>query len=375
MGHPIIMKNIAALSLLLSGLVTPVLAHDTTDPHAHAPEPAAKPWPFKPETKGPVKAPEPLKDKVPVSGQGFWKFIAATNAVPLPDIGTNIVRAHGTVVFDADHDTVYFATKRVGWIAFSNQLRDSWIVQGDVRFKGNNVHGADIFPRKGKPALIAAADNEGYFTYLTDTTFQNPQILRRPEGGPYVGTNLMFRPTDTAFINAKQVFITDGYGGGYFMSATTDPFLYEPGLYGGHEFSKTPHGITFDPADKSLLVSARPEGQLKRWSVKKERVLEVGALPSGTLLCDVDLWGNYALAACLEAPNKAPGPLIIVNLKTQSIVSIIKPKEELGYAFADHMHDACWYVHKQGKKTDVYLVFTAWNPGGIGALKLVNTPD
>jgi len=370
------MKKIVALSLIFLGLATLVLAHDTSGLHNHASEPEAKLWPFKPELKGPVKAPVPLRHKVAVSGQGFWKFIAATNVVPLPpEVGANIVRAHGTVVFDAGHDTVYFAAKRVGWIAFSNQLRDSWIVQGDVRFRNNNVHGADIFPRKGKPALIAAADNEGYLVYLTDTTFQNPQILRRPDEGAYVGTNRMFRPTDTAFLDAKRVFITDGYGSGYFMSATTDPFIYEPGLYGGLEFSKTPHGITFDPKDKNLLVSARPEGQLKRWSTKKQSVLEIGALPAGTLLCDVDLWGDYALAACLENPGKAPGPLIIVNLKTQTIVSVIKPKEELGFEFADHMHDACWYFHKQGRQTDVYLVFTAWNPGGIGALKLVNVPD
>jgi len=66
---------------------------------------------------------------------------------------------------------------------------------------------------------------------------------------------------------------------------------------------------------------------------------------------------------------------MIVNLKTQTIVSTIKPKEELGYAFADHMHDACWYFHKDGRKTEVYIVFTAWNPGGIGALRLVNVTE
>jgi hypothetical protein len=363
-----------AFALALSGLTA--FAHQVEDAHQHAAEPAARPWPFQPERKGPVRAPAPLTEKVPVSGQGFWKFIAATNAVPLPEgVGTNIIRAHGTVVFDAERDTVYFATKRVGWIAFSNQLRDSWIVAGDARFKSNNVHGADLLPRKGKPALIAAADNEGYFVYLTDTTFQNPQILRRPPAAEFAATNLMYRPTDTAFVDAKRLFITDGYGSGYFMAATIEPFAYEPGLHGGHNFSKTPHGITFDRHDKNLLISARPEGQLKRWSIKQQRVLEVGALPAGTLLCDVDLWGDYALAACLENPGKAPGPLMIVNLKTQTIVSVIKPKEELGYAFADHMHDACWYIHKQGRRTDVYLVFTAWNPGGIGALKLVNVAD
>lgn len=368
------MKNIASLLFALS-FVIPSVAHDVAEVHSHSAEPAAKAWPVKPESKGPVKAPAPLTEALPVSGQGFWKFVAVTNAVPVPPEAQPVLhRAHGTVLFDAANDTVYFATKRVGWIAFSNQLRDSWIVEGDVRFKSNNVHGADIFPRKGKPALIAAADNEGHLVYLTDTTFQNPHILHRPSVAPFLGTNQPYRPTDAAFVSERKVFITDGYGSGHFLAATTDPFIYEPELYGGREFSQTPHGITFDPRDKNLLISARPEGQLKRWSLKKQVTLEVGALPAGTLLCDVDLWGDYALAACLENPGKAPGPLIIVNLKTRTIVSVIKPKEELGYEFADHIHDACWYLHKQGKQTDVYLVFTAWNPGGIGALKLVNVP-
>jgi hypothetical protein len=124
-----------------------------------------------------------------------------------------------------------------------------------------------------------------------------------------------------------------------------------------------------------LIVSARPEGQAKHWSVAKESLLATDALPIGTLLCDVDLWKNYALAACLDGPNKTPGPLMIVNLKTKSIASIIKPKEELGYGFCDHIHDAAWYVVKNGRQTEIYLLFTSWNPGGIGALKLVNVAD
>ena len=73
--------------------------------------------------------------------------------------------------------------------------------------------------------------------------------------------------------------------------------------------------------------------------------------------------------------NKTAGPLLILNLKKKTIASIIKPKEELGYRLADHMHDAVWYFHQNGKLTDVYIVFTNWQPGGIGALKLVNAPD
>ena len=58
-----------------------------------------------------------------------------------------------------------------------------------------------------------------------------------------------------------------------------------------------------------------------------------------------------------------------------AIVSTIKPKEDLGYSDAQHIHDAAWYVTGKGGKQEVYIVFTNWNPGGIGALKLVNAPD
>jgi hypothetical protein len=36
------------------------------------------------------------------------------------------------------------------------------------------------------------------------------------------------------------------------------------------------------------------------------------------------------------------------------------------------IHDASWYVVKEGGRTGVSVLFTNWNPGGIGALRLVN---
>jgi len=172
------MGNILAASLVGLLAITPAFAHDTGAPHEGA-SPVVQPWPFKVESKGPVKATEVLKEKVPVSGQGFWKFVAVTNAVPVPAEITDVKQAHGTVVVDAERDTLYWGLKRYGWVAFSNQLRDSWVVKGDEAFTHNNLHGADILPRKGQRPLIAAADNEGDKVYLTDPTFQNPQILKR----------------------------------------------------------------------------------------------------------------------------------------------------------------------------------------------------
>ena len=367
------MKSIIAAGLAL--ITGTALAHDAAGPHAHAADPVARALPIVVEQRGPVKAPAAFKEIKPVSGQGYWKFVAVPNAVPVPAAALPQLKgAHGTLIVDAERDIVYWGLKNVGWVGYSNQLRDAWIVRGDDAFTHHNIHGADILPRKGQLPLVVAADNEGGKVYLSDTTFLNPKTLGVPRTEPYV-TNRNYAPTDAAFAGPNRIFITDGYAQGYFMPATMQPLAYDGKLYGGHEFSKTPHGITYDPSTKNILVSARPEGQLKRWSIKQEKVLAVGGLPQGTLLCDVDVWGNYALAACLDGPNKKPGPLMILNLKTQTIASIIKPKEELGYDFADHIHDACWYIRKTGRTREVYLLFTSWNPGGIGALKLVNLPD
>ena len=89
----------------------------------------------------------------------------------------------------------------------------------------------------------------------------------------------------------------------------------------------------------------------------------------------MDVWGDYALAPCLDGPDGKPGPIYIVNMKTRSIVSTLKPKEDLGYGTAQHIHDACWYVTGKGAQREVYVVFTPWNPGDVGAMKLVSVKE
>lgn len=335
------------------------------------------PLPFSVELKGPVRAPQAMTNAagLQVSGQGFWKFIAARDRVPVPTAVPSVVQAHGTIIEDKATDTVYWGLQGVGWIGFSNRLRSSWIVAGNPAFTNGNLHGADLLPRSRKAPLIAAADNVSGKVYFTDTGFQNVETLERPTFGSYA-TNQAFAPTDVAFADAKELWVVDGYAQQRFMPAHVNPFQWEGEHYGsGKRFSSTLHGVTYDRAHDDLLFSARPEGQLKRVDRKPRRALEILGLPAGTLLCDIDLWGDYALAACLDGPDKTPGPLYIINLKKHAIVSAIKPKEDLGYTDAQHLHDAAWYVTGKGKEQEVYLLFTNWNPGGIGALKLVNIPD
>ena len=110
--------------------------------------------PFAVEWSGPVRAPKPsqLAPGQKASGQGFWKFVAARDLVPVPAAAQpKVVGAHGTIIVDKAADVVYWGLQGVGWVGFSNKLKDSWIVAGNPAFAAGNLHGADILPR-GKKA-------------------------------------------------------------------------------------------------------------------------------------------------------------------------------------------------------------------------------
>jgi hypothetical protein len=325
------------------------------------------------EKKGPVKIQAEKAGKI--SGAGYWTFAPATELVPLPEEAKPHVKgAHGTVLVDPSNGTLYWGLQSVGWIAYTENLKKAAVIKGDAAFARGNLHGSDLFPRRGKKPLIVAADDAEGEVYVTDTSFEKAEVLSWPRGSLYSARN-QFHPTDAAFVDGNTIYITDGYGKAYVMGAQREPLRYDGIYLGGKEMSQTPHGITYIKERKNLLISARPEGQIKELKPKLGKWLETLALPKGSTVCDVDIWGDYALAPCLNGPDNTPGPIYIVNLKTKKIVSTIKPKEELGYTDAQHIHDACWYVQKKGRTTEVYVVFTNWNPGGIGALKLVGQPE
>ena len=369
-------KEFYGALLLTLAVASAGFAHDVSEYETHQPYATnAVPLPLATEKSGPVRTPKAIKPGTPVSGQGFWKFIAMPSLTPVPPAALpKVVGAHGTIIVDKSTGMVYWGLQGVGWIGFSNRLQASWIVTGDRAFTNGNLHGADIWPRRKNLPLIAAADNVSGKIYLSDTSFQHAEWLSAPEGRPYAdGKN--FRPTDVAFANSNELWITDGYGKAWFTAADVSPLKYRGMFFGGKSFSQTPHGITLDPHDHSLLLSARPEGQIKRFDPVSEQVTQIASLPVGSTICDLDIWGDYALAPCLDGPNKTPGPIYIINLKKRTIVAAIKPKEDLGYTDAQHIHDAAWYVTGSGRDQEVYIVFTNWNPGGVGALKLVNVAE
>ncbi len=344
-----------------------VTAHDTGVPDTPEVSPTVSVLPTSIEKKGPIKI-KAHSSRQPSTGQGFWRFEAVKELMPLPEeIRPHVPGAHGTLIVDGERDVVYWGLQDVGWVAFSERLTRSEVITGDPVFSRGNLHGADLLRRHGKAPLVAVADNVDGEVYLSDTTFGQAQVLGLPRQGYEDGKG--FNPTDVAFMGKDSIMITDGYGKAYFMPATVQPFAYEGDIHGGKSISQTPHGITSENGGKTLLLSARPEGQIKRWSPSKDKWMEALGLPAGSTVCDVDLWGDYALAPCLDGPDKTPGPIYILNLKKRTIVSVLRPKTDLNYADAQHIHDAAWYVVGRGRNREIYVLFTNWNPGGVGALR------
>jgi hypothetical protein len=214
--------------------------------------------------------------------------------------------------------------------------------------------------------LIAVADNVEGEVYLSDTSFQQVQKVARPARAPYE-TSGQYHPTDVAFVNGDKLYVTDGYGAAHFMAMDVNPLAYRGDILGGKWVSQTPHGITWDAEAGSLVISARPEGLIKRWSADSSAFNQVLGLPAGSTVCDIDIRGDYALAPCLNGPDKSPGPIYIVNLRERTLVSTLNPKVDLGFGEAQHIHDATWYEIDG----ELYVLFTNWNPGGIGAMRLL----
>jgi len=304
----------------------------------------------------------------PSTGRGRWTFVAVTDGVlPVPAEAEPLVKgAHGTLVVDRERDIVYWGLEQVGWVAFSQQLTRSKVVEGDPALRRGNLHGADLLPRDGKSPLVAVADNVEGEVYLSDTSFQQVQKVAWPGRAPYENSG-QYHPTDVAFVSSEQLYVTDGYGAAHFMAMDVNPLAYQGDILGGKWVSRTPHGITWDSEAESMVISARPEGQLKRWSTDSSTFIQVLGLPAGSTVCDIDIRGDYALAPCLNGPDESPGPIYIVNLRERTLVSALHPKVDLGFDQAQHIHDATWY-EAQG---ELYVLFTNWNPGGIGAMRLL----
>ena len=378
------LQTIFSLSLILSMIASPVLAHQA----GHGEKKKTLTQYTLISTKENKAAGATSPDKV--SGQGDYKFKVLHGRELLPAEALKVLKsAHGGFAVDRRQGKgeTYFSLRGAGIIQINADFSSAKMIETAPEVKNTNMHNTSIWHGKdGTPYLTFPANSKAkvYTTSIDgkllntlaaptkDFKFQDPKV------SAYFNKNGKFAPTDTDILNNK-LYVTTGYSGlDYVLTANVkdasvkgQPPIIEwasqtfggkgaaPGKFG------TGHGITIEPDGKHIAVADRPNSEIESFTADGQ-YRSVLSLPKGSFPCDVDFEAGYTLVGCLHGSDRSKGATIYL-LKGKELVSTIIPREELGLERFTHIHNAV--VRQLNGK--LYIIAQAWNPGDFVILEQV----
>ena len=321
-----------------------------------------------------------------ISGQGEMKFRVAYTAGYLPEEAVKVLAsAHGGFAVDRrdKKGETYFALPGAGIIQISGDLKRTRLLETRPSLKDVNLHNTTIwYGPEGAPFLSFPANSAGkVFTTTLEGklvhTLNAPSPtddFDHPTVNNYFSGKGDFVPTDVEQLDGL-FYVTTGYSDLDFVLTarllSLWPFrtVWHDLVFGGKgdgpgQFG-TGHGITVAPGNKRLEISDRPNSQIDRFT-RYGHYRSTLELPRGSLPCDIDYSGKYAVVGCLLGPDRSKGAPIYI-LKDDKVVSTIMPREELGLENFKHIHNAV--LRKIGEK--FYIIVQAWNPGDFAILEQV----
>jgi hypothetical protein len=312
------------------------------------------------------------------SGQAPFKFSYCEDLHTLPVKAQSCeVNLHGG--FAVDRETgghIYYGMPGCGLMRISPDLTAQHVIELPSDLKPINFHSTKICTFDGKRRLVMAANGDAKVVVLS-LEGQVDFVLARPEFEEYQNKETPFNPTDTAIVH-NHVYVADGYGANYISRASLSTGKWT-GIFGGktgdpNEPGKfgTAHGLNPTPDGRHLSIADRPHARFELFS-HDGHFHSAHSIPAGSKPCGIDFleWKgrHYALVGSLDDPQPVrPAPIYVLDAETYDVVSTIRPKEELGVALADHIHNTIWYPYNGG----LYLICQAWNPGYYFVLELVN---
>jgi hypothetical protein len=361
------------LALLCGG--TPVLAH----PHHRA---AAT------TTQGAAPAPPGTVDPAAkgVSGTGALRFRVLLTSAGLPEEARKVlVSAHGGFAVDhrAGKEETYFALPGAGILRLAADLKQIALVPTSPEMKDTNLHNTKIWYAPDGAAFLSFPANDAGRVFTTSLAGELLNTLARPTesdefGLPsvrdYFAGGGAFVPTDVEFLDGL-LYVTTGYSS-LDTVLTARVSSYRPlkaawydlafgGRGSGPGQLGTGHGITIPPGTRRIDVADRANGEIDRFT-RHGQYLSTLRMPMGSLPCDIDYLGRYAVVAALDGPDKSKGAPIYL-LEDDRLVSTIFPKEDLGLVNFKHVHNAV--LREAGGK--LYIIAQAWNPGDFAVLEQV----
>lgn len=313
------------------------------------------------------------------SGQSPLVFVHREDLRTLPSAAmAQESKLHGGFAVDhAGDGAIYYGMPGCGLMRVHADLSAQDILPLPAELQAANFHSTKLGEFDGKRRLIMPANNDelvAIFTLEGNLDF----ILPRPIFEEYQTAETAFRPTDTVLAE-ERLYVADGYGANYIALADSRTQRWTD-LFGGkvadvhdHHGFGTAHGITLLPTEEKLIIADRPHSRLEVYTYAGEFERSYG-LPAGSRPCGIDYihWQGRWLAAVgsLDAPEAGrPAPIYILDGMTHTLLSTVRPKEDLGIEQADHLHNVVWHSYRE----TLFLICQSWNPGFYFVLALVES--
>jgi len=321
-----------------------------------------------------------------ISGQGKMRFKVLYSSERLPEEARKVlVSAHGG--FAVDHrpgrEETYFALPGAGILQISGDMKQIRLLETAGSMKNVNLHNTTIWYGEDGIAYLVFPANDAGEVFTTTLEGKLLHTLNTPTAqddfgiptvNDYFAGKGNFAPTDVEYLEGLY-YLTTGYSNlDYVLTArilSRNPFqaLWYDLAFGGKGTGPgqfmTGHGITVPPGKKRLDIADRPNAEIDRFN-RHGQYLSTLKMPLGSLPCDINYLGSYAVVAALDGPDRSKGAPIYL-LEDDRLISTIMPKEDLGLANFKHIHNAV--LRQVGDK--FYIIAQAWNPGDFAILEQV----
>ncbi len=321
-----------------------------------------------------------------ISGQGKMRFKVLYTSDRLPEEARKVlVSAHGG--FAVDHrpgrEETYFSLPGAGILQISADMKTIKLLETPAEMKKLNLHNTKIWYGNNGVAYLTFPANDAGQVFTTTLEGKLLNALGRPAStddfgiptvNDYFAGRGNFVPTDVEYLDGL-FYITTGYSNLDFVLTarvlSLDPLKtawYDlafggrgtgPGQFG------TGHGIAVPPGTKRIDVADRPNSEIDRFT-RYGQYLSTLKMPLGSLPCDIDYLGKYAVVPALDGPDKSKGAPIYI-LEEDHLISTVMPKEDLGLTNFQHIHNAV--LRQVGSK--FFIIAQAWNPGDFAIFEQV----
>ncbi len=303
------------------------------------------------------------------SGQEPYAFAYRDDLRRLPQASLACeVNLHGGFAKDEREGfaQLYYGMPNAGILRVDADLKTQELIRLPKALTPLNFHSTTLGEFDGKQRLFLAANNDAMVAVLS-LEGELDFILPKPEFEAYQSAEAKFKPTDTLLLKDK-LLVADGYGSNYISSADLKTQTWTD-IWGGPTDSATEngkfttaHGITKHP-NHHVVIADRPYSRLQMHHSEGAFVASF-SLPKGAWPCGIDyVFHNekwLAVIGSLKDPIEgAPAPIYILDGESHEVLSIIRPKEDLGLERVQHLHNVVWHIHQN----QLYLVCQAWNPG------------